>query len=108
MKKVFYGLLSLAVVSFVYGATIYRWVDKDGGVHFTEDYNRFLTNIETKWKQEKREIPGGWKLPLHLWHLPRRAESRKEIFRVWERITGGLKCAHGKTNCRKPRRNVKT
>ena len=52
MRKMLCGLLSLTFVSFLYGATIYRWVDKDGGVHFTEDYNaipdQYRSRVETK------------------------------------------------------------
>jgi predicted nucleic acid-binding Zn-ribbon protein len=43
MKIVFILLILLMIISPAYAATIYKWVDKDGVVNYSDDYNKVPT-----------------------------------------------------------------
>ena len=43
MKKVFILLILMVFISPAYAATIYKWVDKDGVVNYTDEYNKVPT-----------------------------------------------------------------
>ncbi len=43
MRKILYILFFLVFISPAYGATIYKWVDKEGVVNYTDDYNKVPT-----------------------------------------------------------------
>lgn len=56
MKKVFITVFVLAlIVSVAYGVTVYKWVDKGGGVHFTDDYTNIPAQYRNQVKTEETE-----------------------------------------------------
>jgi hypothetical protein len=55
MKKFFYFLLPFVFVSLAHSATIYKWVDKKGDVHFTDDYNMIPDQYRSKVGTEEGE-----------------------------------------------------
>ena len=48
MVKVLLLLLLLAFLSPSYAATIYYWVDKKGGAHFTDEYERIPSEYRSQ------------------------------------------------------------
>jgi len=51
MKRFFMTIIALFVfVSISYGVAVYKWVDKDGVVHFTDDYS----NIPAQYRNQVR------------------------------------------------------
>jgi len=59
MQRILYLLVSLFFVSFAYGANIYQWVDKEGGVHFTDDESKIPPEYRdsVKTEQMKPSVP---------------------------------------------------
>ena len=59
MKKVFIFILALLWVflSISYGDTIYKWVDKGGVVHFTDDYDKVPREYRNQVKTEDAGEP---------------------------------------------------
>jgi hypothetical protein len=55
MKTLFYFLFSFVLVSLAYGATLYKWVDKGGTVHFTDDYNTIPDQYRSKVGTQEQE-----------------------------------------------------
>ncbi len=56
MKKVFMTVFVLAlIVSVAYGVTVYKWVDKEGVVHFTDDYTNIPAQYRNQVKTEETE-----------------------------------------------------
>ena len=53
MRRIFYVFLSFILISFAYGADLYRWVDKEGGVHFTDDESTIPSEYREGMKTEK-------------------------------------------------------
>ena len=60
MKKVFILLILLVFTSPAYGATIFKWVDKEGVVNFTDDYNKvpseYRDRIEVEIKEDSQKV----------------------------------------------------
>jgi len=60
MLVIFYFLLILIFVSPVYGATFYKWVDKEGVINFTDDYNKvpseYLDRVQEEVTEDFSEI----------------------------------------------------
>jgi hypothetical protein len=60
MKKIFLILAILFFTSSLQAGTIYKWVDKEGGVHFTDDLSQvppsYLDRVET---EESKDVKGG-------------------------------------------------
>ncbi len=60
MRKVYYFLFLLIFISSAYGATIYKWVGKDGITNFTDDYNKvpseYRERIEVEIKEDSPKI----------------------------------------------------
>ncbi len=52
---VFIMFLFLAFISPSYGATVYKWVDKDGVTNFTDDYNKIPPSYRDRVEVEVRE-----------------------------------------------------
>ena len=53
MKRAFVSIFVLWVfVSVSYGDTIYKWVDKEGAVHFTDDYGKIPPEYRNQVKTE--------------------------------------------------------
>jgi Domain of unknown function (DUF4124) len=55
MQKLVYFLFPFVFVSLAYGATIYKWVDKKGAVHFTDDYNTIPDQYRSRVGTEEEE-----------------------------------------------------
>ena len=55
MKKVLFLLFLLVFVSSGYAATIYRWVDEKGAVHFADDYSLVPPQYRDQVKTEEME-----------------------------------------------------
>jgi hypothetical protein len=55
MKKIIFMLSFLTFISTAHGITIYKWVDKDGGVHFTDDLTKVPPPYHNQVKKEVRE-----------------------------------------------------
>jgi len=55
MKKVLFLLFLLVFVSSGYAATIYRWVDEKGSVHFADDYTLVPPQYRDQAKTEEME-----------------------------------------------------
>ena len=60
MKILFCLLLLLFFISSAYGATIYKWVDKEGVIHFTDDYttipSQYRNRVETEEREESQKV----------------------------------------------------
>jgi phosphoenolpyruvate synthase/pyruvate phosphate dikinase len=58
MKKFFILLVLLIFAALGYGATIYKWVDKDGVVNFTDDLSKVPPSYQDQVKVEtKKDVP---------------------------------------------------
>jgi hypothetical protein len=59
MKLVRYGILFLLLVSAssAYAADVYRWVDKNGSMHFTDDINKVPSEYRDQVKKEEVREP---------------------------------------------------
>jgi hypothetical protein len=55
MKKVFFILFLLVFISSAYAATIYKWVDKDGVVNFTDDLEKVPSSYQDRVEVETRK-----------------------------------------------------
>ena len=55
MKKVFFILFLLIFISSAYAATIYKWVDKDGVVNFTDDLEKVPLSYRDRVQVETRK-----------------------------------------------------
>ena len=59
MKKIIILLILLTFVIPVYAATIYKWVDKEGVVNFTDDYNKvpplYRDRVEVETRKDVQE-----------------------------------------------------
>ena len=53
MRRIFYVFLFFLFISFAYGADLYRWVDKEGVVHFTDDESTIPSEYREGVKTEK-------------------------------------------------------
>lgn len=61
MKKILFALfLIMAFMSPSYAVTTYKWVDKDGAVHYTDDYNQipsmYRDRVETEVREEAPQV----------------------------------------------------
>jgi hypothetical protein len=58
MKKAMIGLFTMVLfVSAAHGATVHKWVDKDGVVHFTDDYTQIPAQYRDRIKTEETREP---------------------------------------------------
>ena len=59
MRKLFILLILLVFAVPVYAATVYKWVDKEGGVHFTDDPSKvppsYRNRVETEERKDVKE-----------------------------------------------------
>src|SRR4030042_5093114 len=55
MKKLFILLILLLFAVPVDAATIYKWVDKEGGVHFTDDPSKVPPSYQNRVETEERK-----------------------------------------------------
>jgi len=55
VKKVFILLILMVFISSAYGATIYKWVDKEGIVNYTDDYSKVPPEYRGRVEVETRE-----------------------------------------------------
>jgi len=59
MKELFSFLVILFLASFLQAGTVYKWVDKDGGVHFTDDLNKVPPSYRNRVQVEESKDAGG-------------------------------------------------
>ena len=59
MRKIMYIIFFLVFISSAHGATMYKWVDKDGVVNFTDDLSKvppsYRNRVETEEKKDVKE-----------------------------------------------------
>ena len=55
MKKLLILLILLIFAAPVHAATIYKWVDKEGGVHFTDDPSKVPPSYQNRVETEERK-----------------------------------------------------
>jgi hypothetical protein len=53
MKRILSVILFFLFISMAYGANIYKWVDKDGVAHFTDDYSNIPAQYRNQVKTEE-------------------------------------------------------
>jgi hypothetical protein len=57
MRKILHIIFFLVFISFAHGATVYKWVDKEGVVNFTDDLSKvppsYLNRVE---KEERKDV----------------------------------------------------
>lgn len=81
MKEVFILLILLVFTSPAYGATIYKWVDKEGVVNFTDDYNKVPSEYRDRVEKEIREnTPRGEIVAPPQTSLQESEETKKDIY----------------------------
>jgi len=68
MKRVLILLILLAFVFPANAATIYRWVDKDGNVNFTDDYNEVPSSYRDRVEIRNYASEGG--TPSYILEMP--------------------------------------
>lgn len=79
MKRVFITIFGLFVfVSISYGATVYKWVDKDGVVHFTDD----STNIPAQYRNQVKTEETGDSQKVETPTAPSPADSARKTEEV--------------------------
>ncbi len=57
MKTLCYLLVFFIPISLAYGATVYKWVDKDGVANFTDDYEKIPSQYRDRVQKEQAEEP---------------------------------------------------
>ncbi len=77
MKKVCYLLISFIFISSAYGVTVYKWVDKDGVVNFTDDYEKIPPQYRDRVQKEEREEPSKVQAPAPSSVSPQKEEAAK-------------------------------
>jgi mRNA-degrading endonuclease HigB of HigAB toxin-antitoxin module len=55
MRKILYIIFFLVFISSAHGATIYKWVDKDGVVNFTDDLSKVPPSYRNRVEVEERK-----------------------------------------------------
>ncbi len=55
MRKILYIMFFLVFISSVHGATIYKWVDKEGVVNFTDDLSKVPFSYRNRVEVEERK-----------------------------------------------------
>ena len=81
MKNVFILLILLVFTSPAYGATIYKWVDKESVVNFTDDYNKVPSEYRDRVQTEIREdTPKGETLAPLKTPLQESKETKTDIY----------------------------
>lgn len=84
MKKVLILLILLAFAFPVYAATVYKWVDKDGAVNFTDDYNEVPPSYRDRVERKNYTLEGG--TPSYIVEMPpaisprAKEETRTDIY----------------------------
>lgn len=81
MKNVFILLILLVFTSPAFGATIYKWVDKEGVVNFTDDYNKVPSEYRDRVETEIRgDTPKGEPLAPPQTPIQKGEETKKDIY----------------------------
>jgi hypothetical protein len=80
MMKFVIGLILLAFISPAYAATIYKWVDKEGVVNFTDDYNNVPSSYRDR-LEIKHYLTEGV-APAYTLDVPpqKRAEAKADLY----------------------------
>ena len=100
MKIIWRGVLFLLLVSVSISnaASIYKWVDKDGSVNFTDDLNKVPPEYRNQIQMEETEISRRPKYHLQPRHRSRRLGKKKEMPTVGENNTGEKQSNHGRNS----------
>ena len=81
MKKILILSILLIFISPAYAATIYKWVDKEGVVNFTDDYNKVPSEYRDRVQTEIREdTPKGETLAPLKTPLQESEETKTDIY----------------------------
>ncbi len=81
MKKVFILSILLIFISPAYAATIYKWVDKESVVNFTDDYNKIPSEYRDRVQTEIREdTPKGETLAPPQTPLQKGEEIKSDLY----------------------------
>ena len=99
MRNIFVCILIFWVfVSMAYSEIIYKWVDKDGVVNFTDDPTNIPSQYRNRVERGGKGDPQEVEAP-HMALCPlRRAKGEGRISMVWGKILGGLRSNHGRTS----------
>ncbi len=77
MKKLCYFFIPFVFISFAHGATFYKWVDKDGVVNFTDDYEKIPPEYRDRVQKEEREEPSKVQAPAPAAVSPPKQEAAR-------------------------------
>jgi len=82
MQKIYCILFSLVFISFAYSATIYKWVDKNGVVNFTDDYEKvpplYRNQVQEEEREEVQKLPSPPTSPQT--PSPKEEETGKDVY----------------------------
>ncbi len=79
MRKFLITLLLLTFTIPAYAATIYKWVNKEGTVNFTDDYNQIPSAYRDQVKTEIRGEPSKLEDPPSAQAPPQKSEDAKAV-----------------------------
>ena len=79
MRKFLIILILLTFTIPAYAATIYKWVDKEGTVNFTDNYNQIPSAYRDQVKIEIREESSKVEGPLPAQTSPQKSEDAKTV-----------------------------
>jgi len=78
MRKYLIILILIAFTIPCYAVTIYKWVDKDGVMHFTDDYSKVPPQYRDQVKIEEKKDVKEEKPPLEVREPSKEPEERKK------------------------------
>ena len=80
MKKAMIGVFIVVMLfSAAHGATVYKWVDKDGVVYFTDDYTQIPAQYRDRIKTEETGEPQRVETPAPASGSPRKTEEVRTV-----------------------------
>jgi hypothetical protein len=80
MKKAMIGAFILAMLfSAAHGATVYKWVDKDGVAYFTDDYSKIPAQYHDRIKTEETAEPQKVDAPAPVSGPPQKTEEARTL-----------------------------
>ena len=97
VRKVFILLILLVFISPAYAATIYKWVDEEGIVNYTDDYNKVPTLYLDRVKILEFFTEKGPPVQTPQ-TTPGIKEETGRIFMVEMRPGGGKRCVRGRNS----------
>ena len=80
MKKAMIGVFIVALFfSAAHGATVYKWVDKDGVVYFTDDYTQIPAQYRDRVKTEETGEPQRVEITAPASGPPQKTEQARTV-----------------------------